>query len=330
MKRNGDTAMRSNYFCNVECEYFPCHSGMDKEGFNCLFCYCPLYTKVSCPGNPQYVTGMAGQRIKDCSQCSFPHIPDNYDRIVAALTDCLDIITVRSSELYDTAKQLLAEYSSFSKMETEERKRQEHKADSVYQNIFAKKYLFFGLQPFEKSCIKSGYFQFGKRKLTCHILERIPASIVRGGYFAVFHAPGKEAASGAYAPVADKTEYGKGELLTQYYEESWQNALLDAGRSWISNYLTRKESVRMPAYVTDSFGPGFYGMPITDLPQLAELIDMERVGVHVTENGTLSPQKSLVCLYLVLNQPLPFFMKDCAGCIGSKGGCVNCGAYHRL
>ena len=31
------------YFCNRECEYFPCHKGADPENFNCLFCYCPLY-----------------------------------------------------------------------------------------------------------------------------------------------------------------------------------------------------------------------------------------------------------------------------------------------
>ena len=26
-----------------KCEFFPCHETSDEDGFNCLFCYCPLY-----------------------------------------------------------------------------------------------------------------------------------------------------------------------------------------------------------------------------------------------------------------------------------------------
>ena len=35
-----------NFFQNKECEYFPCHKGVKEEDFNCLFCYCPLYTHL--------------------------------------------------------------------------------------------------------------------------------------------------------------------------------------------------------------------------------------------------------------------------------------------
>ena len=31
------------FFQNRDCEYFPCHRGVDEADFNCLFCYCPLY-----------------------------------------------------------------------------------------------------------------------------------------------------------------------------------------------------------------------------------------------------------------------------------------------
>ena len=34
------------YFCftHKECEYYPCHEVSDPEQFNCLFCFCPLYS----------------------------------------------------------------------------------------------------------------------------------------------------------------------------------------------------------------------------------------------------------------------------------------------
>ncbi|MBQ8558914.1 MAG: metal-binding protein [Tyzzerella sp.] len=70
------------FFENKECKYFPCHEGV--EDFNCLFCYCPLYSKEHCPGSPQYIeTGK--QKIKDCSKCLFPHQPENYDIILQCL-----------------------------------------------------------------------------------------------------------------------------------------------------------------------------------------------------------------------------------------------------
>ena len=31
------------FFSNRECQYYPCHEGI--EEMNCLFCYCPLYER---------------------------------------------------------------------------------------------------------------------------------------------------------------------------------------------------------------------------------------------------------------------------------------------
>ena len=32
------------FFQNRDCEFFPCHENVEESDFNCLFCYCPLYT----------------------------------------------------------------------------------------------------------------------------------------------------------------------------------------------------------------------------------------------------------------------------------------------
>ena len=68
------------YFCNRECEYFPCHKTENRDDFNCLFCYCPLYALGDrCGGNFRYIQG----GIKDCSGCLVPHKRENYDKINA-------------------------------------------------------------------------------------------------------------------------------------------------------------------------------------------------------------------------------------------------------
>ena len=79
---NGGIKVKNNYsfFQNRECEHFPCHKVDDDRAFNCLFCYCPLYTLGDrCGGNFYYTeTG-----IKVCSNCVLPHSPQGYDHVIS-------------------------------------------------------------------------------------------------------------------------------------------------------------------------------------------------------------------------------------------------------
>ncbi len=70
----------SRFFRNQDCEYFPCHQGVAREDFNCLFCFCPLYFLPACGGNFEMRRG-----VKDCTRCARPHEPGGYDRILARL-----------------------------------------------------------------------------------------------------------------------------------------------------------------------------------------------------------------------------------------------------
>ena len=70
------------FFENKDCKYYPCHQGL--EQMNCLFCYCPLYRFEKCLGNPRIIE-KGERRIKDCSNCTFPHRAENYDRILEFL-----------------------------------------------------------------------------------------------------------------------------------------------------------------------------------------------------------------------------------------------------
>lgn len=66
------------FFRNEKCEYFPCHENVDREEFNCMFCFCPLYALgAECGGDFTYTGG----GIKDCSSCTIPHGPDGYEHV---------------------------------------------------------------------------------------------------------------------------------------------------------------------------------------------------------------------------------------------------------
>ncbi len=74
MKKNDDS-----YFANRDCKYFPCHQ-TNREDFNCLFCYCPLYALGDqCGGNFVYMEN----GIKDCSNCLIPHSEGGYEYVLS-------------------------------------------------------------------------------------------------------------------------------------------------------------------------------------------------------------------------------------------------------
>ena len=76
------------FFCNSDCEYFPCHPEADTEQFNCLFCYCPLYALGDkCGGSFTYLEN----GIKDCSNCLRPHRRENYGKIMEKMGAVLEL-----------------------------------------------------------------------------------------------------------------------------------------------------------------------------------------------------------------------------------------------
>ncbi len=76
------------FFQNRDCEFFPCHEGVPEEDFNCLFCYCPLYTLGErCGGDCTYTAN----GVKSCVECSFPHRRENYDALLRRFPELRDM-----------------------------------------------------------------------------------------------------------------------------------------------------------------------------------------------------------------------------------------------
>lgn len=90
-----ETERHYAFFVNESCEFFPCHVGIDKSSFNCLFCYCPLYALgSSCGGCFEYLPS----GIKSCEKCTFPHRRENYDRIIGRFPELAELARDRKTE----------------------------------------------------------------------------------------------------------------------------------------------------------------------------------------------------------------------------------------
>jgi len=78
-----------NFFQNRECEFFPCHEGIDEKDFNCLFCYCPLYALgKKCGGKCTY--NERGYKV--CSDCTFPHHREHYAAVLLRYTEIMEVV----------------------------------------------------------------------------------------------------------------------------------------------------------------------------------------------------------------------------------------------
>ncbi len=79
---------KNAFFQNTDCEYFPCHSGVCLDDFNCMFCYCPLYVLGDeCGG--KYKILQSG--VKDCSDCVLCHGKNAYRVIESKFTQISNI-----------------------------------------------------------------------------------------------------------------------------------------------------------------------------------------------------------------------------------------------
>ena len=77
-----------SFFSHKNCEFFPCHKGADPNDFNCLFCYCPLYTLGShCGGNFVYLDS----GVKDCSNCLVPHGRGSYSYVLKKFPELMEL-----------------------------------------------------------------------------------------------------------------------------------------------------------------------------------------------------------------------------------------------
>ena len=73
---------------HTQCEFFPCHKTDKPEDFNCLFCYCPLYTLGDrCGGNFTYLEN----GVKDCSACLVPHRRESYSYVMNRYPELMEL-----------------------------------------------------------------------------------------------------------------------------------------------------------------------------------------------------------------------------------------------
>ncbi|MCI5855869.1 MAG: hypothetical protein MR016_00670 [Agathobacter sp.] len=227
-----------------------------------------------------------------------------------------EIVSLDMALLKEKVYERVAEIACWNQMEEEMAKQQRKIAYACIQKIW-EEYdhtycMHILLRPFSVECIRDGFFLFGKDKVVCDVLKKVDRKQISGGYLYALRVPETKA---AYENPQS--------LLQQYYIEAFQVACMDVTRAWIRKHLQQRHSGELPCVCSRSFGPGFYGMKLEDVPVLLDALDAQQIEV-TWDKGCMHPQMSLTGIYLLSSLGLLPQGRDCRNCIGGGEGCNFC------
>lgn len=139
---------------------------------------------------------------------------------------------------------------------------------------------------------------------TCNALEQIDEKTVKGAY--------------VYALTAGEYDSKDQPIMDRLYADIWGTCFTDAAR------ILLKEEIEKRDALSDSFGPGYYGMNVNEMCKIDELVIFESLGIELRKNSILVPVKSCAGIYLSVTEDYKHLNKSCMDCLGSAKSCRLC------
>lgn len=108
-------------------------------------------------------------------------------------------------------------------------------------------------------------------------------------------------------------------MIDRLYADIWGTAYVDAGLEVLKAKLLSDDH-----QVMVSFGPGYYGMDITQVGNFFQILDGSLIGVTLTEHSLMLPVKSCTGFLVAVREKSMLPPQDCASCLGNAHGCAFC------
>lgn len=124
------------------------------------------------------------------------------------------------------------------------------------------------------------------------------------------------------------------DIVKQVFSDIWGTAYTDAARDLLEDYIAQNieqeytGQLGRDLFLSDAFGPGFYGMDVGQTKDLFQFLDAESIGMKVKDSGLMLPQKSCSGLYFAVSDTSDLPHPNCRECIGNMMGCSFCRFRH--
>lgn len=153
------------------------------------------------------------------------------------------------------------------------------------------------ISPFGIECIQDNFFRIEDKTICCEDLNKPALQNVIGGYM--------------YAVFTEAVHFRGLSTLEMYYVDCWQSAYVDAGWKSLRAMLVQEAKndfcrggVHGNIVVSESFAPGFNGMPAESLKDLFRLMNLSEYGMELHDDSLIIPQKSITGIYLAGISPI--------------------------
>lgn len=141
-------------------------------------------------------------------------------------------------------------------------------------------------------------------EITCGTFRQLDQDMLEGVYL--------------YVVSAGDVSMPEAKAIEQLYADFWGNAYTDALRDLL------KDELEHTSIISDSFGPGFYGMDTSELVKLGQLLDFEEKGITVKNGQMMVPQKSCTGIIFKVNDNYKKIDDACERCQGNHLNCSMC------
>lgn len=156
-------------------------------------------------------------------------------------------------------------------------------------------------------------------QLICDTFEDLDLSKIREVYL--------------YILTAGAVELLDEPIMDQLYSEFWGTSYVDAGRDYLRQKLLEEYRQRHENHqdvsISDSFGPGYFGMEMQEMEKFFQVLPAEKVSVSLKSSNLLLPLKSCAGLYVIGEGNMQMPCIDCGACLGTLTGCQFCNARVR-
>lgn len=170
---------------------------------------------------------------------------------------------------------------------------------------------------------KCEYVRFGEGEFTlsgslltaggvtveCRAFERMEKEAVRNVYF--------------YACTAGEFSCTGEDDMEKFYANLWGGAYLDGLRILLEDELADR-AAEEGLTLSLSFGPGFYGMDVSEAGNISKIVDFEDLGIRINLSGVLEPANSCTGIYFAAAEGFDWPGPECKDCLGNEGGCRFC------
>lgn len=165
------------------------------------------------------------------------------------------------------------------------------------------------ISEYEKTCVDGTKILLDGELFTCDALSQIPAEEIERIYI--------------YLLTVGELTLSDASVLNRVYYDIWQNSYIDVGQETLRQYL-QGLSCNADKFVSDNFGPGYFGMDISQLEQFFAILEGEKICIKLLDSGFMSPSKTYAGFFLVTNSRQDFVGNDCEHCMSSGKTCMYC------